>query len=130
MPVQYLIWLKNIVHGDFGRSYSLNRPVLDEVFERFGATLVLAATAFVLCTIWGIAAGVVSAVRQYSWADRIVTILVLTEFYGLGLEEASSVALVLWAINFVVIIPVGLALAFHEGIKWRSLKHIESGTET
>ena len=61
---------------------------------------------------------------------QIVTILVLTEFYGLGLEEASSVALVLWAINFVVIIPVGLAMAFHEGIKWRSLKHIDSGTET
>ncbi len=60
---------------------------------------------------------------------QIVTVLVLTEFYGVGLEAASSVALVLWLVNFVVIVPVGLALAFHEGIKWRSLKNIGSGTQ-
>jgi peptide/nickel transport system permease protein len=77
LPMQYLIWLKNILHGDFGRSYSLNRPVFDEVIERFGATLILSTTAFVMCTIWGVLAGVVSAVRQYGWTDKIVTILVL-----------------------------------------------------
>ena len=48
LPVQYLIWLDNILHGDFGRSYSLNRPVLDEVVERFRATLILSSTAFAL----------------------------------------------------------------------------------
>ena len=32
---QYFIWLGNLLQGDFGRSYSLNRPVLDEVLERF-----------------------------------------------------------------------------------------------
>jgi hypothetical protein len=61
---------------------------------------------------------------------QIVTILVLTQFYGVGLEAASSVALMLWLICFVMIVPLGLALAFHEGIKWRSLKHIDSGTAT
>jgi peptide/nickel transport system permease protein len=77
LPMQYLIWLKNILHGDFGRSYSLNRPVFDEVIERFGATLILSTTSFVMCTIWGVLAGVVTAVRQYGWTDKIVTILVL-----------------------------------------------------
>jgi peptide/nickel transport system permease protein len=52
LPVQYLIWLDNILHGDFGRSYSLNRPVLDEVLERFRATLILSTAAFALCSIW------------------------------------------------------------------------------
>jgi uncharacterized protein (TIRG00374 family) len=61
---------------------------------------------------------------------QIVTILVLTQFYGVALEAASGVALMLWLISFVVIVPVGLGLAFREGIKWRSLKHIESGTGT
>ncbi len=59
---------------------------------------------------------------------QIATILVLTQFYGVGLEAASSAALTLWLVSFVAIVPLGLALAFHEGIKWRSLKHIESGT--
>ncbi|MGF1622156.1 MAG: glutathione ABC transporter permease GsiC, partial [Rhodomicrobiaceae bacterium] len=33
---QYFIWLGNLLQGDMGRSYALNRPVADEVFERFG----------------------------------------------------------------------------------------------
>jgi peptide/nickel transport system permease protein len=46
--------------------------------QRFGATLILAITALILCTVWGLLAGVVSAVRQYSWTDRVVTLLILT----------------------------------------------------
>jgi len=77
LPQQYVIWLGNLLHGDFGRSYSLNRPVLDEVLERFSATLILAGTSLVLCSIFGLLAGVVSAVRQFGWTDKIVTLLVL-----------------------------------------------------
>jgi peptide/nickel transport system permease protein len=55
---RYFIWLGNMLQGDFGRSFALNRPVLDEVMERFNATLVLAGTSFVLCSVLGIAAGV------------------------------------------------------------------------
>ncbi|MCT4370473.1 ABC transporter permease [Yangia mangrovi] len=74
---QYFIWLGNMLGGDFGTSFSLNRPVLDEVVERFGATLVLAGTAFVLCSIFGIVAGVISAANQYGWADKSITFAVL-----------------------------------------------------
>jgi peptide/nickel transport system permease protein len=77
LPVQYFIWLDHIVHGDFGRSYSLNRPVIDEVVERFRATLILSTAAFALCSIWGVLAGVVCAVRQNGWVDRLVTLFVL-----------------------------------------------------
>lgn len=86
---QYVIWIGNLSHGDLGRSYTLNRPVLDEVLERFSATLVLAGTALVLCSIFGLLAGIVSAVRQYGWADKIITLLVLigisTPSFWLGL---------------------------------------------
>ncbi|UJQ93075.1 ABC transporter permease [Mariluticola halotolerans] len=74
---QYFIWVSNLLQGDFGRSYILNRPVLDEIVERFGATLILAGTALVICSILGLLAGVVSAVRQFGWADRIITFLVI-----------------------------------------------------
>ena len=56
---------------------------------------------------------------------QIATVLVLTEFFGVGLEAATGIALVLWIISFVLIVPLGLGLAFHEGIKWRSLKDLE-----
>ena len=74
---RYFIWLGNMLTGDFGRSFSLNRPVLDEILERFSATLVLAGTAFVLCAILGILAGAISAARQYGLADKLITLVVL-----------------------------------------------------
>ena len=48
IPEQYFIWIGNILQGDFGRSMSLNRPVIDEVLERLSATMLLAGTALVL----------------------------------------------------------------------------------
>jgi len=74
---QYFIWLENLLRGDFGRSYSLNRPVLDEVRERFSATLILAGAALVLCTLWGLLIGIWTAARQYGWTDRLLTFVVL-----------------------------------------------------
>ncbi|MGH1359311.1 MAG: ABC transporter permease [Burkholderiaceae bacterium] len=89
LPEQYWIWLTNLLQGDFGQSYTLNRPVLDEVLERFNATLLLAGSALVMCSLLGLVAGVISAVYQYGWADRIVTVLVLigisTPSFWLGL---------------------------------------------
>ena len=74
---RYFIWLGNLLQGDFGRSYALNRPVIDEILERFHATLILSGTAFVICSLVGIAAGVVSATRQYEMTDKLITLLVL-----------------------------------------------------
>lgn len=89
LPEQYAIWLGNLLQGDFGRSYTLNRPVIDEVLERFGATLILAGAALLLCSVFGLLAGIVSAVRQFGWTDRVVTFIVLigisTPSFWLGL---------------------------------------------
>lgn len=74
---QYFIWLGNMLTGDFGTSFALNRPVLNEVLERFNATLVLAGTAFVLCSFLGVIAGVISAANQYGAADKGITFVVL-----------------------------------------------------
>ncbi|WP_188261683.1 ABC transporter permease subunit [Azospirillum tabaci] len=77
LPVRYATWLGNVLAGDLGRSSSLNRPVLDEVTERFAATLVLAGAALVLASVLGLLAGVLSAVRQFGLADKLVTLAVL-----------------------------------------------------
>ena len=74
---RYFIWLGNLLQGDLGRSYSLNRPVIDEILERFNATLILSGLAFVMCSVFGILAGVISATRQYGLADKLITFSVL-----------------------------------------------------
>ena len=94
LPVQYVTWLGGVLHGDLGQSYSLNRPVIDEVGERFGPTLILAGSALFLCTLFGLAAGVASAVRQYGWTDKLITLAVLV-----GISTPSfflGIMLILW----------------------------------
>ena len=74
---RYFIWLGNLLQGDLGRSFSLNRPVIDEILERFNATLILSGLAFVICSVLGVLAGVISATRQYGLADKLITFSVL-----------------------------------------------------
>ena len=77
LPQQYLAWISGVLHGDFGRSYALNRPVIYIVTERFSATLILAGASLVLASILGLLAGIVSAVSQFGLADKAITLLVL-----------------------------------------------------
>ena len=74
---RYLIWVVNIFQGDFGTSYSLNRPVIDEVVERFQATLILSGSSFLICSIIGIFFGIISSALQYSFFDKIITFSVI-----------------------------------------------------
>jgi len=87
--VQYLEWIGNIaLHGDFGRSYWTRQPIWDEFARRFPVTLELAALTIVVSVIIGIGVGIVSAVRQDSFADytgRILSILALSvPYFGLA----------------------------------------------
>lgn len=85
---QYFIWMHNLISGDFGRSFVLNRPVVDEVLERFSATLILGGCALLLSSLLGLLAGIFSAIRQFSWSDRTLTLAVLLgsqcPLFGLG----------------------------------------------
>ncbi|MEM9031383.1 MAG: ABC transporter permease [Pseudomonadota bacterium] len=102
---QYFIWLGNLLRGDFGVSFALNRPVLDEVLERFNATLILAGMAFVICSVLGVAAGVVSAANQFGLADKAITFTVLlgisvpSFFLGMMMILAFAVNLRLFPVS-------------------------------
>ncbi|GIR38974.1 MAG: hypothetical protein CM15mP50_4850 [Rhodobacterales bacterium] len=67
-----MIWVVNILQGDFGTSYSLNRPVIDEVVERFQATLILSGSSFLICSIIGIFFGIISSALQYSFLIKLL----------------------------------------------------------
>jgi peptide/nickel transport system permease protein len=77
LPVQYARWLGHVVQGDLGRSLWTKRPVLREVLDRLGATLLLTASALVLSTLAGIALGIASATRRNSFLDRVSAVVSL-----------------------------------------------------
>jgi len=55
---------------------------------------------------------------------QVVSVLVLTELFGVRLELASAFAVCLWILTFVAIVPVGLLIALKEGLDWHSLRRI------
>jgi len=56
---------------------------------------------------------------------QVVSILVLRELFGVPLEVAAGLALVIWSITFVVIVPLGLLMGLREGINWRRMKELQ-----
>lgn len=75
--VQYGIFLKNVLKGDFGRSIRSRRPVIDEIETRLWPTLELALGSLAVALILGVSTGVLSAVRPNSWVDAISTFIAL-----------------------------------------------------
>jgi peptide/nickel transport system permease protein len=69
LAVQYLIYLRNILTGNLGRSIHTNTRVTEELLERFPATIELSLAAICLASFIGVLAGIVSATRQYSMLD-------------------------------------------------------------
>lgn len=74
---RFLGWLGNVLQGDLGRSVSLQRPVIKEIAERIGPTLLLAATALGVSVVLGLAAGAVAAAHRRQWQDKTLTLAVL-----------------------------------------------------
>jgi len=70
--VQYLDFLTNIFQGDLGTSLVTRRPVLDEFFTLFPATLELSVCAMIIATVVGIPLGVLAAMRRGTWTDQTV----------------------------------------------------------
>jgi peptide/nickel transport system permease protein len=67
--VQYFNWLQRILQGDLGLSLRSRRPIFEIIFERYPATLYLAATALLTGIIIAIPAGALAAARQNTGAD-------------------------------------------------------------
>jgi dipeptide transport system permease protein len=70
LVVQYLIYLGDVLSGDFGTSIVTKRPVLQEFMTLFPATIELSLCAIVLATVVGVSIGVLAAVKRRSWLDQ------------------------------------------------------------
>jgi len=72
VPVQFVRFLGNATHGDFGISYRLQRPVQDLIEERLPATLELVTVSAIFALVFGIPLGIFTALYRNSWISRII----------------------------------------------------------
>ena len=73
LPIQYVSWLGRFLAGDWGYSIIQHQPVLGLIGERLPNTMLLMGTVFTVVLVLAIPIGTVTAVRQYSWFDHLVT---------------------------------------------------------
>ncbi len=120
---RYFAWLGNVFQGDFGRSVSLDRPVIDEVLDRFWPTLLLAGAALLLCSIFGLLVGMISAIKQYAWQDKLLTLLVLvgisTPSFWLGL-----IFILIFSVKLGLLPGSGMYAIYGGGGLFDLLKHL------
>ena len=87
--VQYFRWLWAVLQGDWGTSIQQRVPVLPLVIEKFWITMLLTGAAPTFAVVVGVAAGILSAVKQNTWIDRAIMIVsvfaVSMPAYWLGL---------------------------------------------
>ena len=102
--MQYLSWLTDCLHGDFGTSYSLNRPVAELLLARLGPTLKLAFASLVLMLLVSVPLGILSAVHKGGVIDYIVRGLT---FLGVSLPNFWVGLLLLYVFGVVLgVLPV------------------------
>ena len=106
---QYIRWFTNVLHGDFGESYSTRKPAMKELMSRFPVTLELAVTALVILLAVSIPLGIISAVWEHSWIDKILQVF---SFFSVSLPP-------FW---------IGLMLLYFFGVKFQWISVIGGST--
>ncbi len=94
--VQYLYWIRNIVtEGDWGRSFSWNKPVADILVERVPLTVAVSLTSTIFVFAVAIPIGIFSATHQYSLFDYFFTFL---GFMGVSIPPFMLALILMWGV--------------------------------
>lgn len=78
LPVQYALYLRDVAHGDFGRSFFTSLPAMTMIVQTLPNSLVLTGVAFAVATVVGVPLGVAAAARPESptdWTARAIAVL-------------------------------------------------------
>jgi len=91
--VQYLLWMQNLFHGDFGLSLEYQRPNADLIGEQIGLTIALALFSFVLTWAISVPAGIYSATHPRSLGDHALTVI---NYVGVATPNFMLALILMW----------------------------------
>jgi ABC-type dipeptide/oligopeptide/nickel transport system permease component len=121
---QFTLYTGGVLRGDFGNSYITQRPIIQDIRERFPKTLLLAGSAMLLASILGITLGVLSARNPGGWFDRV----------GLGVAYLGISFPVYW-VGLILILVFAVILKWlppsgYGGIKYLVLPALALGSRS
>lgn len=121
--VQYVIWLKNVVKGDFGYSFYYRRPVSTLIWERVFATLILSITSLSFAWILGVVVGTFSALKKYSIWDKFLTVVA---FSGIAIPGFFLGLLLLYIAAKTGWFPIAgmISVEHHQMSSWEKFKDL------
>ncbi len=102
--LQYLFWLKSILRLDFGYSFAYRLPVFTLIKSRLYNTFILSLSAMIFTWVLSIPLGILSAVKQYSWLDKLISVFA---FLGLAIPNFFFALLLLYMAMKSGWFPVG-----------------------
>jgi peptide/nickel transport system permease protein len=123
LPVRYGIWLRETASGNLGYSLQNRSPVLDLIWDRVPETLALSGTSMALALIIGTTLGAISALKQYTVLDYLLTILA---FFGLSVPAffIAMLGMFLFSVKLKWLPVFGMWTPGEPtGLTWDLIKH-------
>jgi peptide/nickel transport system permease protein len=121
--MQYLKWAWKFLHGDMGRSFQWQRPVVELIKERIGLTVLVSLVALLFTYVVAVPIGIYSAVRQYSMGDYFFTVV---GFVGISVPDfLLALVLIVWLYKSFGVSVAGLYSAQFKGEPWTWAKIID-----
>ena len=116
LPVQLLVYLKNIISLDLGYSFRHDMPVSVLIVDRFWPTLLLMVSTIILAVLFGILLGLLAAINLNTWKDAVISIFALIT-YATPLFWVGLMMIVVFSINLRWFPTSGMEniAAFYEG---------------
>ena len=98
LPMQLANYLGHVLQLDLGFSYRQQQPVVDLIFDRLPATLLLTGTAFVLSLVFGVGLGALASRHAGKAVDSIITVVALV-FYATPLYWLAMMAVLVFTVQ-------------------------------
>lgn len=113
LAIQYTDYIKNLLQGDMGHSLKNNQPVFEEITARLPITIELAFYSILITIVLGLIAGIISAIRPYSFMD-----------VGLMIVALLGISLPSFWLGILLIYVFSVQLHWLPVAGWESAKHI------
>lgn len=113
LAVQYTDYIKNLLQGDMGNSLKNNQPVFEEITSRLPITIELAFYSILITIVLGLIAGIISAIRPYSFMD-----------VGLMVVALLGISLPSFWLGILLMYVFSVQLHWLPVAGWDSAKHI------